>query len=355
MKITVILLLSALLVSCGGHGNVNSLGAGSPAATGETVIVAGGNQFATFTQLKSGAVTQAPGSPIAAVGATTACTTDPSNAFILVAYDNSTVVSYRINSDSTATTVTTGLTTAPVNAIAEVGGRFAYLAENSGTFTQFGVFSLTATGTLQGLPNQLTDAPALDLIGHPTAPVLIASEDPQALQAFSIDATTGQPVPLTLPFTGFGGANFQSMTFAQQGAFLLVAEGTQPNFPVDVLTVNPATGVFTPLGTSLNVPGSFMLVTHPNQSIVYALSANSITPLAIDTRGFLVISVPATPLPAGFTPTAAAIDNTGTNLYVTGSNGALIAFAVNPTTGVLTAAPVSTTTLNFTPVCVFVK
>jgi DNA-binding beta-propeller fold protein YncE len=239
--------------------------------------------------------------------------------------------------------------------MAEIGGHFAYLAENGATFTQLGVFALSATGTLQGLPNQITNAPALDLISHPSAPVLIASEDPQALQAFSIDATTGQPIPLTLPFTGFGGAHLQSMTFAQQGAFLVVAEGTQPSFPVDVLTVNPTTGVFTPLGPALNVAGSFMLVTHPNQSTVYALSANAITQLSIDTRGFLVISAPATPLPTGFTPTAAAVDNTGTRLYVTGSNGALIAFAINSTTGVLTTVPVSTTNLNFTPVCVFVK
>jgi 6-phosphogluconolactonase (cycloisomerase 2 family) len=316
--------------------------------------VVGGNQFATFAQLKSGAVTQAPGSPITAIGTTQACTTDPSNAFILAAYNNFSVVSYRINSDSSATSVATSVTTAPTSAMAEVGGRFVYLAELFRT-SSFGVFALSATGTLQGLPDQITNAPALDLISHPSSPVLIASQNPQALQAFSIDATTGQPISLTLPFTGFGGAHLQSMTFAQQGAFLLVAEGTQPSFPVDVLTINPATGVFTPVGTSLNVAGSFMLVTHPNQSFVYALSANAITQLSIDTRGFLTISAPAIPLPAGFTPTAAAIDNTGTNLYVTGSNGALIAFALAPTTGVLSTAPVSTTNLNFTPACVFVK
>lgn len=355
MKFAVIFLLSALLVSCGGRGSITSAGTGSQPVTGETLVVAGGNQFASFVQLKSGAVTEATGSPITALGSTTACTTDPSNAFILATYDNNTIVSYRINSDSSVTNITTGLTTTPVSAMAEVGGRFVYLAQNNAGATQFGVFALNAAGTLQGLPTQTTNAPALDLIGHPTAQVLIASETPQALQAFSIDSTTGQPIPLTLPFAGFGGAHFQSMTFAQQGNFLLVAEGTQPSFPVDVLTIDPATGVFTPLGTSLNIPGSFMLVTHPSQTFVYALSANAITQLSIDTRGFLVVTAPTTSLPAGFTPAAAAIDNTGTNLYVTGSNGALIEFAVNPTTGVLSAAPVSTTNLNFTPLCVFVK
>ena len=353
--ITVLVVFVTALTGCGGGSTPTSLGVGGgPTTSGTTVVVAGGNQFDTFIHTAIGAVTPAPGSPITAVASTSSCAADPANAFVVVAYNNATIVSYRINSDGSATAVTTGFTSGLTTPMAEAGGRFVYAAETSGNLTQIGGFALGSTGSLQSLPNQLTNTPVVDLVAHPNGRILVITQNPLAVQSFSIDPVTGQLTPATLPFSGAGGSGPNSMAFVQNGAFLLTAEGVAPNFPVDVLTVDAATGTITRVGSPVNTRGALFLAAHPNGRFVYAFSQNSVTPLSLDVNGIVTVGTTTT-MPTGFTPTAATVDRAGATLFVTGDNGSLLAFNLDANTGLPTAAPVSTTTLNFTPLCVFPK
>jgi 6-phosphogluconolactonase (cycloisomerase 2 family) len=354
MRTLLIVSAAALLASCGG-GSGGSRTSGNPSTPPAGIVsVAGQNQFATFAEATDGTLTPAPASPITAVGSATTCIADPTNSSVVVAYNNSTAVSYQLNAQGSATPASTAVITGSAGAMAESGGRFIYLAENNPGFPQVGVLSLSTTGLLQTLPNQLSTTAVVDLAAHPNGRILIESQNPRALQAFSIDAANnGALAPLGPALTGVGGGEFRSIAFVQGGAFLVVAEGTAPSFPVDVISVNSTTGVLTRVGSPLNVAGSTFVLAHPNGSVVYAFSQNAITRLTVDPNGVLTVGI-TTQLPAGFIPTAATVDHAATNLFVTGSNGALLQLPLD-VGGNLTGTPASTTTLNFQPVCVFAK
>lgn len=354
MRTLLIVTAVALLASCGG-GSDASRTSGNPSTPPAGIVsVAGQSQFATFAEATDGTLTPAPASPITAVGSATTCTADPTNSSVAVAYNNNTVVSYQLNAQGSATPASTAGVSAVGNAMAESGGRFIYLAENTSGFPQVGVLALSTTGLLQTLPNQLATATVVDLAAHPNGRILIESQNPQALQAFSIDANNnGALTPLTPALSGVGGGQFRSMAFVQGGAFVVVAEGVAPSFPVDVIAVNSTTGVLTRVGSPLNVAGATFIAAHPNGSVVYAFSQSVITRFTVDPNGVLTLGI-TTQLPTGFIPTAATVDHAAANLFVTGTNGALLQFALDAG-GNLTGTPASTTTLTFQPVCVFAK
>jgi hypothetical protein len=96
------------------------------------------------------------------------------------------------------------------------------------------------------------------------------------------------------------------------------------------------------------------LAPHPNGRFVYGFSPTAITPMTVDTNGVVTLLQPQA-LPTGFTPTAATVDRAGATLLVTGANGSLLTFGLDPNTDLPTASPLTTTNLAFTPVCVFPK
>jgi hypothetical protein len=346
------------LASCGGGNSENRTSGGNPAATVGTVAVAGANQFATFLASTAGTTQAAPASPISMPSSAVSCAADIANASVLVAYNNLTLVSFVVNKDSSATLNTTTLLSGAPGPMAEAGGRLIYAATTSGVVSQFGIASLNASGQLQTLPNQLISTPLLDVVAHPNGQMLVESQNPAALQAFSINATSGQLTALTPPLAGIGGSEVRSTAFVQGGAFLVVAEGAA-NSNVDVVSVNPTSGALLRLNSPLSVPGALFLAAHPNGHIIYALGQNAITVLNVDATGVLTRVTNPTPLPAGVSATAATVDRAGTTLWVSGTNGSgtgvLLSFGADANTGILTGTPLATTTLNFQPVCVFVK
>lgn len=347
--------LSVLFTSCGGSGNGRPGGTsgGTSGSTTGAVAVAGQQKLFTFAETSNGGLAAASGSPLTAPGLATACASDTANAFVIVAYDNAVVTSYQVSTTASPTQISSGLISGSAPAMTEVAGKLLYVSEVNSGFTQLGAFSLSTTGVLQSLPSQLTNAPVLDVIAHPNGQMLVASLNASALQAYRVDATSGALTPLTAPLQGFGGASAHSMAFAQNGAFLLVAEDVAPNFPVDVFSVNATSGAIVRLSSVLNLTGTQFLAPHPNGRIVYAVAANSITPFTVDANGLVTVGT-GTQIPA-FTATAATVDRAGSDLFVTGSNAAVASFAIDATTGALTTNNAAAATVNVAPVCVVAK
>ena len=170
---------------------------------------------------------------------------------------------------------------------------------------------------------------------------------PGGVSAYTIDATTGAltAVP-TSPFAA--GPNPNSVVVDPSGRFAFIANRNsgKPSGSVSAFTVNAASGALAPIGTTAIAAGTepVAIAVDPLGKFVYVVNGGtgsggaggSVSAYAVNATSGALTAV-GSPVAAGTNPGSVAVDPSGKFAYVAnlGSNNGS-AFSINATTGALT-------------------
>ena len=194
---------------------------------------------------------------------------------------------------------------------------------------------------------------------HPSGRfVYVPSIADNLISMFSVDQTTGLLTPLS-PATVATGREPQFIAMDPLGRFAYTSD-TNDN-AVSMYKVDLQTGVLLPTspatvstGSSLSAEAPGGLTVEPKGRFVYASNqAGSVSSFALDpTTGVLTAASPAM-VPAGNRPFTANADPGGRFLYVPDAGSdRLYVFAIDQTTGALTPAPVPSVVTGMRPTSV---
>jgi 6-phosphogluconolactonase len=294
-----------------------------------------------------------------------ACTTQVAKFLYSASSGSDDVSAYAINAATGALTAVTGspfsTDDAPLFIAANAAGSALYVA-NQGSASappRLSAYSINAT---TGALTQVTASP-FDLSHPPPAagpspvarPILHPSgafgylgiRNVGKLYGATVDSTSGNLTEiLGIPFVGTG---LQFGAFDAAGKVLYLPHD---NFnggaagAISAYTANAPSGVLTPLGsfaTGGRQPGGITF----NAAGTYLLSANNVSGtvsvFAVDATSGTLTAAPGSPFStgAGATPTSVSIHQSGKFVYVSNTNAApapssIAAFQLNPTTGALT-------------------
>jgi len=224
--------------------------------------------------------------------------------------------------------------------------RFAYVA-NAGS-ANISAFSVNAsTGALSALASSPVSVPAssqlYEIKTDPTGRFLYAvDQSANKIFGFSINSSDGSLTAVTgSPFAT--GTAPQSLAFDSTGLFVYVSNSGSNN--ISAFSLNSSTGVLAPLaGSPYTVSGTNptpnQIVRAGNHLYVTDSGTNSIDVFSIAAgTGALTEGVAASPFATGTSPYSIAVDPSGQVAYVANAGsgtGSISAFAINPSTGVLT-------------------
>jgi len=169
----------------------------------------------------------------------------------------------------------------------------------------------------------------------PSQRFLYAANTGAGISGYAIDSTTGALTPVQgSPFAT--GPEFAVAVHPSE-KFLISANGSN----ICSYMIDAATGSIRLVGCATSDSASSVGV-YRSGSFVYATNerSNSVSAFAIDPTTGVLIAAPGSPFAAGSNPKAAVIDPSGNYLYVPNGGGANVsAYAINPGTGALTQVP----------------
>jgi 6-phosphogluconolactonase (cycloisomerase 2 family) len=209
----------------------------------------------------------------------------------------------------TGSPFSTGVGTGPRAVTVEPSGRFAYVVYAA--TNQVSLFPINQTnGALMGtgvlLPLAVTAAPQAIVVDSTGRFLYVANNGTDTVSAYLIDAATGlltELVSVGSPFSVAPGAGPVALSADPLGRFLYVANGTSNN--VSAFAIDQATGdlaapsivsVASPQSIAVDLSGRFAYV---------ANASGTVTAFAINqTSGGLSATVAGSPFPAGLSPSA---------------------------------------------------
>jgi 6-phosphogluconolactonase len=225
-------------------------------------------------------------------------------------------------------------------------GRFAFVSNASSN--NVSAYSINAaTGVLSpvtGSPFAAGAAPSAVTVSPNGAFLFVTNLGSNNVSVFTVNAETGALTGVAgSPFTV--GTNPSAVTVSQNNMFAFVTNGVSSGVSTDVsvFTINPTTGVLTPVPGSPFAAGTnpIAVAVAPSGTFAYVVNRgdDTITAFSIDaTTGVLTVLVVAgNPFPTGIAPSGITITPNGSFLYVS-NNGTndVSAYAINTGTGVLT-------------------
>lgn len=297
-----VLLTAAALTGCGGGGSSNL----PPPAKPEILYGTGFNQILGLkVNSTTGAVSPAtitPG-PNTSLGTTQMIATDPGKFLFVYDTEGQAIDVFAINLDTTALTA---------------------------------VGSPVSTGAI---------GPAGGLALDPSGKFLYVA-GAAAIEVFSINSTSGALTPAGSPSIDNNGPYGLLAT----GKFLYASEiGNGSTATISGFSVNPSTGSLTPVPASpvsTAVNGfPFFLAAHPSGKFLYAgfLTANTLAAWTIDGATGALTPTPGFPIALGIGTgsfiSSVVVAPQGKFLYVCDDLGDVFGFAVNSSSGALTAMP----------------
>jgi 6-phosphogluconolactonase (cycloisomerase 2 family) len=243
--------------------------------------------------------------------------------------------------------------TAPLGALVDPSGRFAYVV-NSKDFTISGYSADPSTGALSpivGSPFSVAGGTAASLAMaltlDPTGQflyVLAACLDNSCnagISVFSISPSSGALTPTSSSSFASGVAP-SSLIVEPRGGFLYVPDAASGN--VFAFSISSTSGLLSPISGSFSTAGSGSgdAAVHPAGSFFYVANANSnsVSVLSIAPGSGTLTPVPGSPFAVGATPVSLNVDASGKFLFVVNEGDNTVSvFTINLQTGAL--APVT--------------
>ena len=317
------------------------------------VANSGSNDVSAFAINPSTGALSSVAAPVAAGTGPGSVAVDPAGQFAYVSNKTSNnIVRYTINASTGALTSNGQVSFDGGEALSfDTSRRFAYGGASvapDGLVNHFSVDSNTGVFTfISRRQASTTRVAAIQL--HPNSRFgYVINTLTSRVQAVEFNTADGGFFTSSSP-TALGGTGAQGVTVDASGRFAYAANTTSDT--VSVFSVDPRTGALTAVGTPMAAGTSpIALAIDPAGKFVYVANnsapANSVSVFVINasTGALSPASVTAAP---GSNPRAITVEASGRFAYVTyqGSNN-VSAFSINPTTGALTAigAPVSTGT-----------
>ena len=320
----------------------------------------------------TGSLTPVQGSPFEGGAQPTSVTLDPSSRFLYEASNIDNTVPAKVISGF-AIAPSTGAIKAvpgspftagsmPVSLSIDSTGKFLYTADFGGDGNNNNISELSidaATGALTPIaeasclnPDGLTTGVVTD----PTAAFLFVSNSNGAVCSFSINSlgilqpVTGSPVSLPMSPLIFA----QAVAVDPFGKFVYVASNPENsgNGPFDVwaFSITPGTGALNPVPASPVATGGsagdppIRWGTDPLGRFLYLANFSDISGFSINTSTGALSMLAGFPFSAQVVPTSLVVDPSGKFLYVAGpffngSGYSVSAYAINETTGALSAVP----------------
>jgi len=341
----------------------------------------------------TGSLTPVPGSPFPAGTEPNSVAADPSGRFLYEVNDpfngtsSNELFAFTINSSTGALTpiqgspFTSGADTLSVSI--DPTGKFLYTADFGGSISEFSIDAVTGALTLVSQADCLSPGTsgfgsANYVATDPAAGFLFASNPVSGICSFSISQTgTLQPVagsPFAFSTNALQNLNTDPRSVAVDpfGKFLYTAD-YDPTDDVSAFSIAPGAGTLTqlsgspyPIGANIGNPTS--LVADPLGRFLWVVdgfaalsgfSINASTGALSGLSGFPLSSPDlhiAVCLACSSSAIPLAVDPSGTFLYLLTANFSISGYAINQTTGILTAVPGSPLTLpaNTTPATVTV-
>ncbi|HKC44301.1 MAG TPA: beta-propeller fold lactonase family protein [Burkholderiales bacterium] len=276
--------------------------------------------------------------------------------FVYVTNETSETVSvYAIDAGTGALTPVAGSPFAtgkqPLGIAADPSGKFAYVANSSPISNSVSAYTIDArSGALADIPGQVFAAgsgPASVAVG-PSGKFAYVANLGGDISAYSIDAASGGLTPLAGPNVA-AGVNARSIAVDPSGKFAYVAN---VGGGVSAYTIDPVGGALAPIDADSGTAGiqSFAAGTfpsgvavHPSGKFAYVanFSSNDVSAYAIDPTTGVLTPVPNSPFstgPSGVHPFGVTVHPSGKFLYVTNNgSGNVSAYTIDATTGALTA------------------
>lgn len=276
-----------------------------------------------------------------------------------------TVVTYEINSATGLFTAVSSISTptgaGPLGVVVDPAGKFVYVAQSGGK--QIASYSInSATGALAYASNAVAFSDVMgavrplelyNLAMNPSGDYVYATTGYQGLvYPYRLNRTTGALSSLD---------SWQALDIAANGvavhpngkyAYVAVGDGDSPDGGVYTLSINASTGALTQQGSLAATDGiAQALVVDPTGKFLYVTSNDTVIAYAINsTTGAL--SAIGSPLNLGVdsSPTGITADRSGKFVYVVNSGTNTIAsFAINASTGALTSVGTTSTGANTLP------
>ena len=263
-----------------------------------------------------------------------------------------TVVTYEINSATGALTAVSSISTptgaGPSGVVVDPAGKFVYVAQSGGK--QIASYSInSATGALTYVHYGVTDGTALyKLAMNPSGDYVYATLGYHgAVKSYGINRTTGALTWLS-DWSLSPNASVNGIAVDPYGKYAYVAVGDSDSSAggVHILSLNASTGELTQQGSLMATNGQAQaLVVDPTGKFLYVTSNNTVIAYAINrTTGALSAIGSPLNLDANSSPTGITADRSGKFVYVVNSGTNTIAsFAINARTGALTSVGTTST------------
>ena len=327
-----------------------------------------GNNIAAFSiNGTTGALTSVAGSPFATGGDPSAATVDPNDKLLYVANEGTNEIwTYTIADNGALTFLKTTRTQQAPSSVALVAGtasiaytpKFAYVANGNGSANNVSAYKITATtGKLKavtGSPFESGELPVSVAVAPSGKFAYVANENSGSVSAYTISGSSGVLTPIAgSPFPAGNGPN--SVSVDPSGRFVYVVNGANggggtPGPSISAYTINTSTGALTAISGSPYSTGAHsapgQATVDPTGEFFYVADQTdnggigNILAYAINFSTGALTAVPSSPFTEGVdNPAAVAVDPSGRFLYVTNipdgqeTDGYISAYEINPTNG----------------------
>jgi 6-phosphogluconolactonase (cycloisomerase 2 family) len=306
----------------------------------------------------TGALTEVTGSPFLALTDPRSFVVDPQKRFAYVAnYGSNNLYSYTVDS---ITGALSGIARGPFatgghpNSITtEPTGRYVYVAtQDNGTVSHYG--SVTS-GVLTGFGPAVSGSHAV--IIHPSAKFLYSVGPGSGVFAYSIDPSTQDLTAIPgSPFPSGLGASF--IAIDPLGKFVYVANFGSGN--ISAYSIDQNSGSLAPIAGTPFVAGQSprSVAIHPSGKFLYVANAGgptssgNVSAYVIDATTGALTQIAGSPFTAGNGLISITVEPKGKFAYVAAGSFTtdynILSFAIDGTTGTLTAAPANTVVTNKT-------
>ncbi len=332
------------------------------AAAGRFVYAANQNNSTVSGYLldqATGALTGVPGSPASVPNGAITVGSHPNGRFVYVGH-NAGVSGFSSHATTGQLTAIPGSSpffgyagTFPnpspyvLGIVVDPTGRFAYTVNNNAqTVSAYSVD--TGNGALTPIGSYATGQCPISLTVDPTGRFVYVGNScgsSVGVWAYAIDASSGGLMLVT--GSPFGNSSAIAVTAAPNGQVLYASSGSQ----IRGYTINSTTGALTPIsGFPVSTPSCCTqytgLTVDPVGRFLYAAHSGSVSAYTINAATGAITAVPGSPftVAANANTYGLAVDAAGRFLYVSSyantspNPGTVVAFAINQTTGALTAA-----------------
>jgi 6-phosphogluconolactonase len=289
----------------------------------------GSNNISAYTaDGTTGALTEVGGSPFAVCGLPVSVAIDPSGKFAFVACDSSGNDLWAFSIDGTTGALTpvpgSPYQTAPspfeINwnawAVAvDLSGKFLYVSTEQTSVLTYQIDSNTGALTLVSSSFYAPGvSPSTMGMGVNPSGKFVYVTGNKFIYAYTTDATTGELTPVSgSPFES-GFPYTQSLAIDPLGRFVYTANGNPPS--LSAYTINGTTGVLTPIAGSpfASAPQNSMAI-DPSGKFAYAAVANyGIAAYMIDSTTGALSPLPGSPFAVGTEPYALATTHAPSNV-----------------------------------------